>query len=187
MRAEPPRTLAAALDFRLSEILKYDLFIGIAGGAGAGWLATSHPEKLKDILPLAAGLVGVVIGAVIAGVAILAAFLDQPFLRKLRAINKEPVRYMRPFLFTAVLGVMASLFLLVLVALPPKPQWLVASIAGLTGTAVVWTLASVIQDMKILVQFVGLQFDASEIPDDADLTNLATRRVTERGKASGAD
>jgi hypothetical protein len=165
--AEPPNRLRGALDFKLSEVIRYDFFIGLAGGAAFLWLSLRHAAKLNDVLPLATGLIGVVIGAVLAGVAVLAAFLNQPFLRKLRAINREPTRYLRPFLFTAFLGVIAALLSMLVAGLPATaPVWLSATLGGLDGMAIAWTITSVIPGLGMLVEFVGLQFDASDVPDD---------------------
>lgn len=161
-----PNSLAGALDLRLSQVLRGDLLVGVLGGAGGVWLAISSPDGLEASVPIAAALVGIVIGAVIAGVAIMAAFLDQSFLRKVREIGKEPVRYLKGFLFTAVLGVVAALALLVLSALPSTTTtWVLAIAAGIAGLAATWALASVIPNLGTLVQFIGLQFDASEVPE----------------------
>ncbi len=165
-RAEPPGSLFQALNFRASDVLRFDLLIGLLGCGGGIWLALASPKTLARVLPLAATIVGIVIGAVLAGVAVLAAFLDQSFLRKLRAINREPVRYLSPFLFTATLGVLAALFVLAVVALPKStPTWVLATGAGVTGLFTFWTIASVIPNLNTLVQFVGLQYDASDVPE----------------------
>lgn len=171
MNAEPesPRSLADALSsFTMREVLGYDFVLGLLGAAGGAWVGVAAPKTLARVVPVAAALVGIVIGAVVAGVAVLAAFLDQSFLRKLRRIEREPVRYVAPFLFTAVLGIVASLLLLVLAALPvSSPTWLVGVVSGLGGLAVVWTLASVIRNLSVLVQFIGLRFEASDLPDES--------------------
>jgi hypothetical protein len=169
-RVDPPATLLRALNFRVSEVLRWDLIVGLLGAGGGIWLALASPQALGRVLPIAATVVGIVIGAVLAGVAILAAFLDQSFLRKLRAIQREPVRYIAPFLFTATLGVFAALLILVMVALPrplatETPAWLRATLGGLTGLCVVWTIASVLPNLNTLVQFLGLQYDASDVPE----------------------
>jgi hypothetical protein len=165
-----PESLAEALDsYRPSKILKYDFVIGLGGAAGGIALGITSPRTLADALPIAGAFVGVVIGAVLAGVAVLAAFLDQAFMKKLKRIDAQPIRYMRPFLFTAALGVVASLFLLILVALPGRtPTWLTATVSGLTGMAVVWTLASVLPCLDMLVQFIGLRFVAADVPEEED-------------------
>lgn len=177
MSAVPPKSLGEALDFKVSQLLQVDLVVGVGGAVGAAWLAAKDPALLKEMLPLAIGLVGVVIGAVVAGVAVLAAFLDQPFLRKLRAINKEPVRYLRPFLFTATLGVVASLACLLLLPLVSATLWVRLPIAVIAGLSAFWTIASVVPDLHMLVQFVGLQFDATDVPDD--LGNARKARAVE--------
>lgn len=182
--AEPPSSLTEALRrFTLDEILRLDLYVGILGGVGAGLLAFYAPDKLDGVIVVAASLVGVVIGAVLAGVAIMSAFLDQAFLRKLKAIGREPVRYIEPFLFTAWLGIMSAFSLLVFVALPnATPQWLFIALAGLSGLLSTWTLGSVVWDLDMLVQFLGLQVDAADIPDDPSISSLRTRaKPEERG------
>ncbi len=163
-----PKALMAALDFRLSELFKWDLVVGLACGAFGVWLALTHPESLDRAVTFAGSLVGVVIGAVVAGAAILGAFLDQSFLRKLRAIDKEPVRYFAPLLFTATLGVVAGFLLLALAVTPSTaPTWILATTAGLAGLAAGWTLASLIYDLDVLVQFLQLQDAAAQAKDPA--------------------
>ncbi|PBD10567.1 hypothetical protein BI295_24810 [Mycobacterium avium subsp. hominissuis] len=61
---------------RFGDVLQIDLFIGVAGGAGGLVLGLNYPAKLVGAVSVTAGVVGVVIGAVIAGVAIQSAFLD---------------------------------------------------------------------------------------------------------------
>jgi hypothetical protein len=184
MTKQGPSSLREALDFRLfSEILRYDLYIAIAGGVGGTVVAVKSIDALPLLISMAAGLVGVIIGAVIAGVAVLAAFMDQVFLRKLKAINREPVRYLAPFIFTAVIGVIASFAVLVAAAIPSAaPGWVRGIAGGLAGFFVTWTIASLLPDLKILVDFVGLKMDATEVPDDVGLPQSAPRRITPRGQ-----
>lgn len=164
------RPLWNALDFKLSEILRLDLLVGVAGAAGAVTLALVNPDALMRAVPTAATLVGVIIGAVLAGVAVQAAFMDQAFLRKLRAINRDPVRYLAPFLFTGVSGVVAMFFILIISAMTKDTQKAVLAVsAGLTGGATAWSLASVLPCLSTLVQFVGLKMDALDVPDDIDI------------------
>ena len=78
---------------------------------------------------------------------------------------------MRPFLFTASLGVVALILLLVLISLPAStPTWLVAVLGGLAGTATIWTLTSVLPCLDMLVQFVGLRFIAADAPGQEEPT-----------------
>lgn len=180
---EAPTNLWQALDsFRPSEILRWDLAVGVVVGTGAAWMAVVTPSAVAGALPVVAGLVGVVIGAVVAGVAVQAAFLDQAFLRKLRLIGREPVRYLAPLLFTAVLGVGAGIAVLVLsVVISMWPTAVVATLSGITGLLAAWTLTSLIYDLNMIVQFVRLQDEAANLPDDV----VELRRRDDSGGRSG--
>lgn len=166
MPAQRVEHLRDAFDFRLSELVGLDLLAGAAGGAAGACAGYFAPGSLAAGAGAAATLVGVTIGATVAGVALLGSFLDQEFLRKLRLIDADPVRPMTPFLFTAALGVVAALLLLCLAFLPgtaPRPVLPVA--AGLAGFASFWCLASLIPALDTLVQFVRLRDDAASLPD----------------------
>lgn len=166
MPAPRVERLRDAFDFRLSELLGLDLLAGVVGGAAGACAGYFAPASLAVGAGAAATLVGVTIGATVAGVALLGSFLDQEFLRKLRLIDADPVRPMTPFLFTAALGVVAALFLLCLAFLPetaPRPVLPVA--AGLAGFAAFWCLASLLPALDTLVQFVRLRDDAASVPD----------------------
>lgn len=154
----------------LADVFQADLFLGIAGGVGGLILGLNYPDRLTGAVSIAAGVVGVVIGAVIAGVAIQSAFLDQSFLRKLRAINSDPVDYLTPFLFTTTIGVFALLGLLVLAVLPvTAPTWALATLGTWVGLFSCWSVASLLPGMGTLIQFVGLRQDAIDVPDDVDI------------------
>jgi len=175
--------LRSALDFRLSEILRFDLLLGILGGVGTGFLAAVHPEIVIAVSPWLAGTVGAIIGAVVAGISVQVAFLDQPFLRKLRAIGSSPVKYIAPFLFTAVLGVASAVFLIVMACFTPTaPQAAFVVTSGLGGTLGFWTVFSLIPGLDTLVQFVHLKIDALDIPDDIE-TGMKSPLVKRRSGA----
>jgi hypothetical protein len=155
------------LNFRLGEMLRGDLLVGVAGAAGAVWLGFNNRQALLGAVPTAAALVGVVVGVVIATATIVAAFLNPVFLRKLRAINEDPVDYLAPYLLSGVLGVVASIACVVLAALPATaPTWVVATIGGVSGFFTLWALASLVPNLTNLVGFIRLQADAAEVPDD---------------------
>jgi hypothetical protein len=155
--------------FNRREILQPDLYIGMAGGLAGVAIGIIDPAALLRADGAAAVLLGVIIGAVVAGVAILAAFMDQSFLRKLAAINRNPVRYLAPFLFTAVLGVFASLSLIVLSVLSDHSAHSIIAIVGvLASFLTVWTIASLLPCLSTMVQFMGLKIDALDVPEDED-------------------
>ena len=168
--ASVTRHLWRAIDLKVSEILQVDFLVGLAGGAGAVTAAIVAPAALLGTLGVASQVMGVVVGAVIAGVSIQAAFFDQSFLRKLRAIGRDPVVYLAPFLFTAVLGVVAMIGMLVLATLTATTRPPVLPVVGgITGFLTVWALASVLPCLATLVQFIGLKMDALDVPDDIDI------------------
>jgi hypothetical protein len=150
-----------ALDFRLSEILRLDFWFGLAAGGGSAALAVVTPSAILRCVGITSGLVGVVIGAVLAGIAVQAAFMDQEFLRQIRAIGKNPVRYLSPLIFTAVTGIFSMLGLIALSALSVKSEIILLGIlSGVTGFFTVWTVVSLLYCLSTLVQFTGLKMDA---------------------------
>lgn len=175
--------LRGALDFKLSEVLRFDLLLGVIGGTAAGFLAWKQPAVVIAVSPWMAASVGVVIGAVVAGLSVLVAFLDQPFLRKLRAINQSPVRYLAPFLFTAVLGIF-SVALLTAVACftPTAPAAPFIAVVGIAAFAGFWTLFSLIPGLDTLVQFVELKLEALDVPDDIVQLGSTTRVTPVAGR-----
>lgn len=160
--------LRKALDFKASEFLKIDLLAGLLGGAGGALLGTLRPELLSSGLPTLAGLVGVVIGAVLAGAAIQSAFMDEKFLAKVHRIGRDPVTYLAPFLFTAVLGVFAALAVTALAFTSiTAPGWWLGTISGVAGFFSVYTVVSLIPGLDTLVQFIGLKSLAAQVPDES--------------------
>jgi len=112
-------------------------------------------------------LIGVILGAVVAGAALIASFLNPIFLRKMRTIQRDPVRYLAPFLLTGVVGTVAALSAIVLSALPMSvPGGIRYVLAGVTGFTVFYALASTGPNLTSLVRFIRLQSDAAEVPDD---------------------
>lgn len=155
----------------LGDVLQIDFWIGVAGLTGGLVLGLKYPERLTGSVSVVAGIVGVVIGAVIAGAAIQAAFLDQSFLRKLRAINRDPVAYLTPFLFTTVIGVFALLGLVILATVSPTaPSWFIGTLGAVAGLFSCWSVASLLPGIATLVQFVGLRQDALDVPDDIHIS-----------------
>src|SRR6266699_6689964 len=147
-----------ALDFRLSEIRRVDFLLGLIAGGGAAALAVVTPDAALRCVAVASGLTGAIIAAIIAGLAVQAAFMDQAFLRRIQAIGREPVYYLAPLLFTAVIAVFAMLGLIVLSALSPKSgAVLLGIVTGITGFFTVWTVTSLLYCLATLVQFMGLK------------------------------
>ncbi len=77
------------------------------------------------------------------------------------------MRYLAPFIFTAVLGVLASLALLALglTATTALPAWR-GTIGATAGLLTVWTLASLLPALDTLVQFISLKSEAAALPEE---------------------
>ncbi|MCE9621005.1 MAG: hypothetical protein K8R99_01525 [Actinomycetia bacterium] len=163
-----PTTLRGLLaGITAGEVLRLDLFLAVAGGVGGWWAATYHPETLNSTTSLSVALVGVVVGAVIGGATIIAAFLSSSLLRKLRAIQEDPAKYLRPFLFTGLLGTIAALLCLFLNALPgAEANGLRTTTSAATGFFVVYALASLIPNLTNIIRFIRLLQEAAEVSDD---------------------
>lgn len=145
------------------------------------WLGVVHPNALSAAVGTAAALVGVVVGVVIATATIVVAFLNPVFLRKMRAIDEDPVEYLAPYLLSGVLGTVGSIACVVLATLPATaPTWLVAFMGGTSGFLVLYALASMIPNLTNLVRFIRLQADAAEVPDDMVTIGPKGRRVAKR-------
>lgn len=161
------RPLLEALDHQLSEVFSYDLVIAVVGAIGGALRWANEPSDPGAIVGVAAGLVGVVIGTVIAAAALQAAFMDRPFLLKLRLLGTRPSYFLGPTLYTGVLGVFGAISAVTLLALPADlPTWLAASAGGITGFFVMYTIASLIPVLRMIVELTDLKAAAALIADD---------------------
>jgi hypothetical protein len=166
-----------ATDFRLSEVFRFDLYWALAGGFGGLATALVTPAAMVRAVPVAAGLVGVVVGAVVAGIAVQTAFMDQAFLRKIAAIGRDPARYTAPFLFTAAVGIFSMLSLLVMGTMSASsPQAVLVTVSFVSSFLTVWTMSSLLQGLATLVQFIHLKVDALDVPDDIALGDRSSER-----------
>jgi hypothetical protein len=161
------KALRGAFDISLSELLGIDLLLGVVGGVLGGVAAANWPHAAISTAPWAAGIVTAIIGTVIAGLTVQIALLDQPFLRKLRAINVNPVKLLVPLMWTAALGVVSLLPLLVLANLSETAGrgWL-CPFGIAAGFLSFWCVASILNDLDTLVQTIGLKMDALDVSDD---------------------
>lgn len=133
----------------------------LLGSGGDCWVALAAADKAKDLIAIGAALVGVVIGGVIAGMAIQAAGLDTEFLRKLNKLDIATERYLTPFLSTTLIGVLAVAMLIVWGAVAQiQPRWIPGIAGAAAGGLALWSLASLIPALGTLVQFVGLRQEA---------------------------
>jgi hypothetical protein len=180
--------IGALLEFRLRQVLRLDLAFAMAGGAAAAYAAIDDPKTLHSAVGPTAQAFGVIVGLALASVAIQAAFMNQPFLRKVKAIGRDPVKFLTPMLFTVTVGVFGMVAIIVLSAISPAaPSAVLGTVAGLAGFFVAWTLGSLLYNMSTLISFVRLQADAADIPDDFETLPTQTNRQPGNGerRASG--
>ncbi|MCE0488137.1 hypothetical protein [Ornithinimicrobium sediminis] len=155
---------------------QFDFVLALLGTVLAAVRVYFSPSSLEVLQELSGALLGIVLGAVLAGAAIQAAFMDPELLRNLYRIGRDPIRYLRPFLFTATLAVLGLLASFVVALLPPPAVFLSDAEARLTVAAAamvvtfpaLWCVLSLLPCMGMLVQFVGLKSDSAlvELPDD---------------------
>ncbi|MEU2338550.1 hypothetical protein ABZ608_34115 [Streptomyces sp. NPDC013172] len=161
--SKPVQDLACTITFRPSKFWVGEYVLTIVGAGGGAWVGVDGRPRELVILATSA-LVGVIIGAVIAGMAIQTAGFDRTFLRNLKAANKNPIKYLRPFLFTASAGVSSAIAILVWSAIPPTASETANGIiGGLSGSLAMLTLASVFPALNTLVAFIPLLSASAEI------------------------
>lgn len=170
----PLRPLLTALAFDPKAFWFGEYVAVIVGAGGGAWLAVAKAAAAPAAIAVAAGLVGVVIGAVVAGMAIQTASFSTTFVRNLDATKlpkeqKDLVRYLSPFLFTAATGICAGLSLMVWVAVPPTAPSPWRGLCGAaSGLLSFETFASLIPALSTLIQFVQLLQASARAADHTD-------------------
>lgn len=155
-----------ALSFEPGNLWWGEWVAGVVGALAGGWLAVAHEDRVPDVAAVGAALVGVLVGAVIAGMGVQTAAFDRTFLQNLTEICRDPVSLISPFLQTAVIGIAALVGLLAWVAVPDSAPAAVRGLIGaFSGSASLWTLASLIGALGTLVQFIGLLQDSALVPE----------------------
>lgn len=139
----------------------------VSAGIAIAVACTGRGDKLIAVAPVAVGIAGITVSAVIASIALMVSFMNPQFLRNLTEIDREPTRYIAPLLATVMLGIAAALVGLVLAALSPTAPvvWL-ASIGATAAFFTVWAMASLVRGLGTLVQFVLLQAESAAVPDE---------------------
>ncbi|MBC9723693.1 hypothetical protein [Streptomyces sp. TRM68367] len=130
----------------------------VLGGAGGAWLGHDDDLPVHEVLGVAVSMVGVIIGAVFAILAMITRACDNTFLRKARKAGILPVtNYLWPFFTIIAMGVLSTIFLLILAGVPedaPTPVRMMAGAAA--GFFILWTLASLLPALGALIVFTRL-------------------------------
>lgn len=137
----------------------------LAGAAGGAWLGHDCTLPMEPVVRVAAALFGVIIGSVLAALAMITRACDTAFLKKAKKAGILPIsEYLWPFFTTIALGVLSAVSLLVVSAIPVDASTdLRMALGALTGFLVFWTLASLLPALGALVVFTRLIERAAEI------------------------
>ena len=129
--------------------------VGVFGGA---WVAYHRYPHIGSPIPVSASLVGLTIGALIAGLAIMARSHDKNFLKALRKAGATPAsQFFAPFITTATIGIMAILAIIAYSILPSDLEpALRATFGGAAGGLTLLTLAGLTGALGTLVQYIDL-------------------------------
>lgn len=141
----------------------------ILGALGGGWVAYDRYPHLGSPIPISASLVGLTVGALIAGLAIMARSNDENFLKNLRDANAQPAsQFFSPFITTATVGILAILAILVYTILPVDfPAGWRAVFGAAAGALTLLTLAGLTGALGTLIQYVDLyEFFATQDKED---------------------
>lgn len=137
------------------------------GAAGGAWLGHDDDLPVEPVLGVAASMIGVIIGAVFAVLAMITRACDTAFLRKAKKARILPVTdYLWPFFTIVAMGVMATSSLLVLAAVSEEaPKGIRTTAGAVAGFFVLWTLASLLPALGVLIVFTRLVEKAANIRD----------------------
>jgi hypothetical protein len=103
-------------------------------------------------------MVGVIIGAVFAILAMITRACDNTFLRKARKARILPItNYLWPFFTIIAMGVLSTIFLLIVAGITEDAPTILRMMAGsAAGFCILWTLASLLPALGALVVFTRL-------------------------------
>lgn len=162
----PTKALFDAIRLPPRELFTWDFFFGITTGIAGAYLSFIREEPNQGLNNALIGIVGVVLGAIIGAVAIVSAFMDSEFIRKIHAIDREPVFFLRPFIFTAALSTMSLILLVSTLFLPENaPRLITVPLTFLSTATAGWTLGAIFPLLGTLVAFLDLKSEAAKVPD----------------------
>ncbi|MGW2620937.1 hypothetical protein [Streptomyces sp. NPDC001500] len=128
----------------------------VGGGLGGGWVAYDRYPHNSSPIPIAASLVGLTIGALIAGMAIMARSHDAEFLNSLHDAGvSRASMFFAPFITTATIGILAIVAILIYSVLPAHlaSGWRAVS-GAFCGGLTLLTLSGLTAAIGTLVQYV---------------------------------
>lgn len=143
------------------------LIVALAGAAGGAWLEHNNSAQIDSVTRVAASMIGIIIGAIVGGLAMMTRALDTQLLRKLKEIGQTPVaKFFSPFLTVILFGVLAGILLLALSGASScmDTTWKTI-LGGAAGFFTLCTLAGLLPALGSLISYVALLEEAAQVPD----------------------
>lgn len=139
----------------------------LLGAMGGAWLGHDDDLPMEPVLGVAASMIGVIIGAVFAVLAMITRACDTAFLKKAKKARILPMTdYLWPFFTIVAMGILATTSLLLLAGVSEEAPDEMRMVAGaLAGFFVLWTLASLPPALGVLVVFTRLIEKTANISD----------------------
>ena len=139
----------------------------LLGAMGGAWLGHDDELPVEPVLGVAASMIGVIIGAVFAVLAMITRACDTAFLKKAKKARILPMTdYSWPFFTIVAMGILATISLLVLAGVSEEaPDEIRMTAAAMAGFFVLWTLASLPPAMGVLIVFTRLIEKTANIND----------------------
>ncbi|MFI0265868.1 hypothetical protein [Streptomyces luteogriseus] len=136
----------------------FELLAFIGGAVGGGLIAYNRYRHIGSPVPVAASLTGLVIGALIAGMAIMARCHDPAFLKTLDRHGGSPAsKYFSPFITTATVGVVAILAIISYTLLPVGASPVCrAAVGAAAGGLTLLTLAGLTGALGTLITYLDV-------------------------------
>ena len=132
-------------------------------------MALVDPESPARVAGTAATILGGILAAAVASLALLGSLMSDEFLTSLKRHRRHPFHFMAPFVVTAALAVVASIAVLVVEAIPvTAPAPMRAGAAVVAGGATVATMVSLIPDLVVLNRLVALRTRDAGLHSSAD-------------------
>jgi hypothetical protein len=130
----------------------------VLGAAGGAWIGHDDDLPMEPVLGVAASMIGVIIGAVLASLAMITRACDTSFLRKASKAGILPITdYLWQFFTVIAMGILSIVSLLLVAAVSEEaPTELRVAAGALAGFFVLWTLTSLLPALGALIVFTRL-------------------------------
>jgi hypothetical protein len=145
-----------------------DVGFVLLGGVGGGMLAWDHPMVTTRAAGVAATILGGTIAAVVASLAVLVSLLNDVVIVRMKELGHHPFDFMGPLVVTAALGVVASVAVLIVGAMPASvPRWVRVPMSAAAGGCTLAAVVSLIPDLIVLNRLIDFRARSSMLGKNA--------------------